>query len=48
MAGTDTRFQNRAEHANLFVQVVRPPSHKLDNQIAGTVWLDDFSLTAAP
>jgi tetratricopeptide (TPR) repeat protein len=32
----------------LFVQVVRQPSHKLDNQIAGTVWLDDFSLTALP
>lgn len=30
----------------LVVQVVRPPSRKLDNQIAGTMWLDDVSLTA--
>ncbi len=30
----------------LVVQVVRAPSRKFDNQIAGTLWLDDFSLTA--
>jgi hypothetical protein len=30
----------------LIVQIVRPPSRKFDNQIAGTLWLDDFSLTA--
>ena len=29
----------------LVVQIVRPPSRKFDNQIAGTVWFDDFSLT---
>jgi tetratricopeptide (TPR) repeat protein len=27
------------------VQVVRPASKKLDNRIAGTLWLDDFTLT---
>jgi hypothetical protein len=32
----------------LVVHVVRPPSRKLDNQIAGTMWLDDVSLIAAP
>jgi hypothetical protein len=32
----------------LVVQVVRPPSRKLDNRIAGSLWLDDFSLTAIP
>jgi hypothetical protein len=30
----------------LVVQLVRTPSRKLDNQIAGTLWLDDFSLIA--
>ncbi len=32
----------------LIVQVARPASRKLDNQIAGSLWLDDFSLTAVP
>jgi tetratricopeptide (TPR) repeat protein len=32
----------------LVVQVTRPPSRKFDNQIAGSLWLDDFSLTAVP
>jgi tetratricopeptide (TPR) repeat protein len=32
----------------IVVQIVRPPSRKLDNLIAGTLWLDDFSLTANP
>lgn len=32
----------------LIVQVTRPVSRKLDNQIAGSLWLDDFSLTAVP
>ncbi|HXQ26882.1 MAG TPA: tetratricopeptide repeat protein [Candidatus Acidoferrales bacterium] len=31
----------------IVVQVVRAPSKKLDNQIGGTMWLDDVSLTAA-
>ena len=30
----------------LLVQVVRPPSRKLDNLIGGTMWLDDVSLIA--
>jgi hypothetical protein len=30
------------------VQIVRLPSRKLDNLIAGTLWLDDFSLTENP
>jgi tetratricopeptide (TPR) repeat protein len=32
----------------LVVQVARRASRKLDNQIAGSLWLDDFSLSAAP
>jgi hypothetical protein len=32
----------------LVVQVTRPASRKLDNQIAGSLWLDDFSLSAVP
>jgi tetratricopeptide (TPR) repeat protein len=32
----------------LIVQVTRPASRKLDNQIAGSLWLDDISLTAVP
>ena len=32
----------------LVVQVTRPTSRKLDNQIAGSLWLDDLSLTAIP
>jgi len=32
----------------LVVQVARPASRKLDNQIAGSLWLDDFSLSAVP
>jgi|HubBroStandDraft_6_1064221.scaffolds.fasta_scaffold01616_11 hypothetical protein len=30
------------------IQIIRPPSRKLDNQIAGTLWLDDVSLIAVP
>jgi len=30
----------------LVIRVVRPPSHKFDNQIAGTVWIDHLSLVA--
>lgn len=30
----------------IVVQIVRPTSKKLDNRIAGTLWLDDLSLTA--
>ena len=30
------------------VQVVRRPSRKLDNQIGGTLWLDDVSLSPIP
>ncbi len=29
----------------LSVQVVRPPSRKFDNKIAGTVWIDDATIT---
>lgn len=31
----------------IVVQIARRASKKLDNRIAGTLWLDDFSLTAA-
>ncbi|HKV05103.1 MAG TPA: tetratricopeptide repeat protein [Candidatus Acidoferrales bacterium] len=30
----------------VLVQVVRPPSRKIDNEIGGTLWLDDVSLSA--
>jgi hypothetical protein len=30
------------------VSLARLPSDKLDNMIAGTVWLDDVSLTPLP
>ena len=32
----------------IVVSLVRPPSKKLDNLIAGTAWLDDVSLTPVP
>jgi hypothetical protein len=32
----------------LIVQVTRPASRKLDSQISGSLWLDDFSLTVVP
>lgn len=32
----------------LVVQVARPASRKLDNLIAGSLWLDDFSLSGVP
>jgi tetratricopeptide (TPR) repeat protein len=41
-------FRTPAETRVVIVQVVRTPSRKLDNQIAGTLWLDDVSLTPTP
>jgi hypothetical protein len=41
-------FRTGAGTKLIVVQIVRPPSGKLDNQIAGTLWLDDVSLTANP
>lgn len=41
-------FRTGARTRLVVVQIVRPRSNKLDNRIAGTVWLDDFSLTEAP
>lgn len=32
----------------IVVSVTRPPSRKLDNLIAGKVWLDDLTLTTSP
>lgn len=32
----------------IVVQLLRPASRKLDNKIAGTLWLDSISLTAQP
>jgi hypothetical protein len=48
---TDWREQGLAFHTSphtnlIVVQVARPPSRKIDNRIAGTLWLDDFSLIA--
>jgi tetratricopeptide (TPR) repeat protein len=54
LTGTTSWQERRLEFTTgpktriLAVQVVRPQSRKLDNQIAGTLWLDDFSLTAIP
>ncbi len=41
-------FRSAAKTRLIVIQIVRPPSRKLDNLIAGTLWLDDFSLTANP
>jgi tetratricopeptide (TPR) repeat protein len=41
-------FRTEPETRLIVVEVYRPRSAKLDNQIAGTVWLDDISLTASP
>jgi hypothetical protein len=41
-------FRTGSKTRLLVVQVARPPSRKLDNQIAGSLWLDDFSLSAVP
>lgn len=41
-------FRTGSKTHLIVVQIVRPSSRKLDNLIAGTVWLDDFSLTANP
>jgi hypothetical protein len=51
LGSTDWRKQSLAFHTGphtslIVVQVVRPPSRKIDNRIAGTLWLDDFTLTA--
>jgi hypothetical protein len=37
-------FTTLADSRLLLVRVVRPVSTKLDNQIAGTVWIDDVRL----
>jgi hypothetical protein len=39
-------FRTGPQTRLLVVQLIRAPSRKLDNQIAGMLWLDDFSLTA--
>jgi hypothetical protein len=41
-------FRTSAKTRLIVVQIVRPPSRKLDNLIVGTLWLDDFSLTRNP
>ncbi|HEV2523287.1 MAG TPA: tetratricopeptide repeat protein [Candidatus Acidoferrales bacterium] len=42
----ELEFRTGPETNLIVVQVARHPSRKLDSQIAGTLWLDDFSLTA--
>jgi tetratricopeptide (TPR) repeat protein len=37
-------FETKADTQLLIVRVARPSSHKFDNQIAGTVWIDDVKL----
>jgi hypothetical protein len=50
LVGTSGWLQQHAEFTSLsdthllLVRVVRPVSNKLDNQIAGTVWIDDVRL----
>ena len=39
-------FRTGAATRLLVIQIARPQSHKLDNLLAGTLWLDDFSLTS--
>jgi tetratricopeptide (TPR) repeat protein len=39
-------FKTRADSRLLIVRIARPASSKLDNQIRGTVWIDQVSLTA--
>jgi hypothetical protein len=41
-------FRTNAATRLIVVQVVRPPSGKIDNRISGTLRLDDVSLTAIP
>jgi Tfp pilus assembly protein PilF len=41
-------FQAPPQTSLILVSLARQPSKKLDNQIAGTVWLDDVSLTPLP
>jgi hypothetical protein len=38
-------FKTDSDTRLLLVRVARPPSNKLDNQISGTVWIDQVSLT---
>jgi hypothetical protein len=39
-------FKTKADTRMLLIRVARPLSGKFDNQIAGTVWIDDVSLRA--
>jgi len=41
-------FSTGPETRLLLVRLIRPPSQKLDNRLAGTVWLDQVRLTALP
>lgn len=41
-------FSTGPETRLLAVRLLRPASHKLDNRLAGSVWLDQVSLTALP
>jgi hypothetical protein len=42
----DAEFKTRSDTRLLLVRVVRPASARLDNQIAGTEWIDGVSLKA--
>jgi hypothetical protein len=52
LVGTSGWSEQHAEFATfadtrlLLVRVIRPASGKLDNQIAGAVWIDDIRLTS--
>ena len=37
-------FKTKADTRLVLIRVARPPSEKLDNQISGTVWIDQISL----
>jgi hypothetical protein len=38
-------LKTKSETRLLVVRLARPPSNKLDNQISGTVWIDQVTLT---
>ena len=43
--GQQVEFTTGPETRVLVIQILRPPSRKLDNEIAGNLWVDDVELT---
>lgn len=46
--GQQVEFTTGPETRLLTIQVQRPPSRKLDNEIAGNLWIDDVELVQVP